>query len=344
LVISTLIIILFCAGCSEPPNDTQAPAVSSVQPEFAEGDIIAKTLSSADQFMLIVHYDSLNGTYERAIVNKKSDGSWFRSNNQSEFIDRTLMEKVYPAKVGHVSSLAQVPVETKSWTFLPAQTEFVPSPSATTKSTTPTITPSASTAKITTAPTTTRSPSMATTTKIPTTTPTMVKTIESPAGSSAPALDIPALEMEIHTLINQQRRSNGLLDLSYDSSLASIARKHSADMAQNNYFSHYDLQGLDPSARGSLDGYSCDKNYGDYYTTGISENIFQNNLYESVTYYNGVPRYAWNSPAAIAQSTVSGWMSSPGHRENILTSTYDREGIGVAIARDDEVYITEDFC
>ena len=66
----------------------------------------------------------------------------------------------------------------------------------------------------------------------------------------------------------------------------------------------------------------------------------QNNLYDSVTYYNGVPRYAWNSQAAVAQSTVSGWMGSSGHRENILSSAYDREGIGIAIAKDDKVYIS----
>jgi uncharacterized protein YkwD len=70
----------------------------------------------------------------------------------------------------------------------------------------------------------------------------------------------------------------------------------------------------------------------------------QNNLYDSVTYYNGIPRYAWNTQEEIAQSTVDGWMTSPGHRQNILTSTYNREGIGVAIDSDNKVYITEDFC
>jgi len=115
-------------------------------------------------------------------------------------------------------------------------------------------------------------------------------------------------------------------------------------MAKNNYFSHVNLRGLDPTGRGSQVGYSCYKNYGSYYTTGIAENIFQNNLYDSVTYYNGVPSYDWSSQEEIAQSTVNGWMNSPGHRQNILTSTYDSQGIGVAIAADDKVYITEDFC
>lgn len=179
---------------------------------------------------------------------------------------------------------------------------------------------------------------------VPTLQPEVVKNIESTVGNSPPAIDIPTLELRVHELINQQRRSNGLPSLSYDTSLASIARKHSADMAKNNYFSHYNLQGLDPTGRGSQVGYSCYKNYGSYYTTGIAENIMQNNLYDSVTYYNGIARYAWNTQEEIAQSTVDGWMTSPGHRQNILTSTYNREGIGVAIATDNKVYITEDFC
>ena len=179
---------------------------------------------------------------------------------------------------------------------------------------------------------------------VPTIQPAIVKNIESTVGNSPPAVDIQTLELRVHELINQQRRSNGLSSMSYDSSLASIARKHSADMAKNNYFSHYNLQGLDPTGRGNLVGYSCYKNYGSYYTTGIAENIMQNNLYDSVTYYNGIPRYAWNTQEEIAQSTVDGWMTSPGHRQNILTSTYNREGIGVAIASDNKVYITQDFC
>ena len=179
---------------------------------------------------------------------------------------------------------------------------------------------------------------------LPTLQPEIVKKIENTVGNSPPPIDITTLELRVHELINQQRRSNGLSSLSYDSSLASIARKHSADMARNNYFAHVNLEGLGPTERGTKVGYSCYKNYGSYYTTGIAENIMQNNLYDSITYYNGIPRYAWNSQEEIAQSTVSGWMNSPGHRQNILTSNYDREGIGVAIASDSKVYVTEDFC
>lgn len=76
---------------------------------------------------------------------------------------------------------------------------------------------------------------------------------------------------------------------------------------------------------------------------GFSENIFQNNLYSSITYINGVPIYHWNSLEDIAKTTVEGWMKSPGHRENLL-GYHTSEGIGVAIANDDKVYITQNFC
>lgn len=159
-----------------------------------------------------------------------------------------------------------------------------------------------------------------------------------------PDIDIHSLEREIHDLINEERRDAGLSSLSWDSALADVARGHSEDMAQNDYFSHDNLRGQDPTDRANARGYNCYKDYGGYYTEGIAENIFQNNLYDSITYVNLVPFHDWSTQSEIAESTVDGWMNSPGHRQNILTSTYDKEGIGVAIASDDKVYITENFC
>lgn len=166
-----------------------------------------------------------------------------------------------------------------------------------------------------------------------------------PAVRNPYTISTTALEQQVHELINQKRTEMGLDALAFDPALADIARKHSEDMAARNYFDHVNLAGQNPTARGTAAGYTCRKNYGSYYTYGIAENIFQNNLYSSVTYYsNRDTEYDWNPPEKIAQITVSGWMNSSGHRENILTPTFDREGIGIAIAADDKVYITEDFC
>jgi uncharacterized protein YkwD len=154
-----------------------------------------------------------------------------------------------------------------------------------------------------------------------------------------------ALEERVHELINQQRTARGLASLPVDRVLAAIARTHSEDMAVRQYFAHVNPEGQNPTARGTADGYICRKTYGSYYTYGIAENLFLNNLYSSATFYsNRETVYTWNSPEEIAQTTVFGWMNSSGHRENILTPTFDREGIGVAIGLDDKVYITEDFC
>lgn len=154
-----------------------------------------------------------------------------------------------------------------------------------------------------------------------------------------------ALEERVHELINQQRTARGLASLRVDPALAVIARTHSNDMAVHQYFAHVNPGGQNPTARGTAAGYSCRKTYGSYYTYGIAENLFLNNLYSSATYYsNRETVFDWNSPEEIAQTTVSGWMNSSGHRENILTPTFDREGIGVAIGPGDKVYITGDFC
>jgi len=159
-----------------------------------------------------------------------------------------------------------------------------------------------------------------------------------------PIIDLNRLEHLIHDLVNYERDSADIEKLDWDENLSEIARSHSIDMAKNNYFSHDNSQGDGPSERGLNQGYYCKKDYGAYYTEGLAENIFQNNLYDSITYINGIPTYHWNSLEQIAESTVDGWMESTGHKENILDPNYSKQGIGVAISLGDEVYITQDFC
>ena len=158
-------------------------------------------------------------------------------------------------------------------------------------------------------------------------------------------VSISVLEQEIYKLVNQERQKYGLAQLLLDMKLSDIAREHSKDMAMRNFFSHQTPEGKTPRDRWVAGGYNSDKNYSSYYTYGLAENIFKSHLYSSVTYYNGVPYYNWMSQSDIANSTVIGWMSSLGHRKNILTATYDKEGIGVAVSLDrNEVYVTQNFC
>jgi uncharacterized protein YkwD len=152
--------------------------------------------------------------------------------------------------------------------------------------------------------------------------------------------DITALEERVHELINQQRNSHGLASLAFDSSLATIARRHSQDMAANNYFSQIDLQGMDPTARGNQQGYPCRKDYGSS-SFGMAENIFKTH-HKTTT--NGISRNDFEPLETIAQNAINSWMGTDGHGENILSSTYDHSGIGVSISSDYTVYITGDFC
>jgi uncharacterized protein YkwD len=160
-----------------------------------------------------------------------------------------------------------------------------------------------------------------------------------------PQHDVSIIEKLVHQYTNEQRLQHGLNQLVSDRNLAKIAYGHSLDMATNDFFAHTNLKGMDPTDRSDAARYSCTKNYGSYYTEGIAENIFQHNLYNSISYINGIPTsYDWNTNDEIAFQVVDGWMNSPGHRENILESNYDKEGIGVAITSDDEVYVTQNFC
>lgn len=159
-----------------------------------------------------------------------------------------------------------------------------------------------------------------------------------------PTIDEEQLAVRIHQLINDERKSRGLRELSWSEAIARAAKIHSDDMATRNYFEHNDPEGHDFTYRYSQVGFKCQIQQGGYIYLG-AENIFQNNLYDSVTYVNFVPvSYNWNTLEQLAVSTVDGWMNSPGHRDNILTPQWRSEGIAVAIAKDDKVHITQDFC
>ena len=153
------------------------------------------------------------------------------------------------------------------------------------------------------------------------------------------------IEKLVHELTNQQRKIHGLSELSFDLEISEISRAHSSDMATRDYFSHETPEGLDPTGRAKNAGYSCTKIIGMMIYSGIAENIFQGHLFDSYYTVNGViTSYDWSSNEEIAQVTVDGWMDSPGHRKNILTEMFDREGIGVVISEDEKVYITQNFC
>ena len=91
-----------------------------------------------------------------------------------------------------------------------------------------------------------------------------------------------ALEWESHRLINEERTERGRGPLRWDTRLAEIARDHSRDMEENNFFSHDNPEGQDPEARGLIANYRCRKAQGaGLFSAGLGENILQGSFSQS---------------------------------------------------------------
>jgi hypothetical protein len=119
-----LIMAVLIAGCSDQSGSTTTtvPVTAAIQPKFVAGDIIAKTPASTDTFWLIVKYDTKTDKYERAMVFKTLQQTWFRRDNKTETVDRTLAEKLYPAKIFHTDSIASIPINTPAPTTVTVTT------------------------------------------------------------------------------------------------------------------------------------------------------------------------------------------------------------------------------
>src|SRR3989338_8432892 len=120
-----------------------------------------------------------------------------------------------------------------------------------------------------------------------------------PSPSPAPATDFATLvEQFIVVKINEERSRNGRPALTLEEKLANIARAHSSDMLQKNYFSHTSPTGCNTSCRLKAAGYA-------WRASG-----------ENIHYRKGKALAAETAAAAI----VGAWMNSSGHRTNILGS------------------------
>lgn len=65
-----------------------------------------------------------------------------------------------------------------------------------------------------------------------------------------PVLDERKLEQRLHAMVNGKRATYKVPQLEWNEVLAMLARVHSEDMADNDYISHINLEGEDPTARG----------------------------------------------------------------------------------------------
>lgn len=124
-----------------------------------------------------------------------------------------------------------------------------------------------------------------------------------------------ALEERAFTLVNSYRQSQGLSPLTWNATVASVAREHSQNMADGTVaFSH--------------DGFSARVNT-------LKQNISFSGSAENLAYNQG-----YNDPA---QTAVNGWLNSSGHLANIRDSSYAAGGMGVAESADGSIYFTQLF-
>lgn len=121
-------------------------------------------------------------------------------------------------------------------------------------------------------------------------------------------------EYQMFDLTNAARVNHQLPVLTWDEHVRETARKHSSDMAVNNYFDHTNLKGQSPFDRMKEDDIIF-RLAGENLAYGQFSSIFAH----------------------------EGLMNSLGHRENILREGYRYLGVGVAFNNESHPYYTENF-
>jgi uncharacterized protein YkwD len=125
----------------------------------------------------------------------------------------------------------------------------------------------------------------------------------------------PTFEEEVVELVNQERWDNGQLPpLKHNGLLDAASETHSSSMAVRNFFAHCDLDtGSGPGNRVTAAGYPW---------VSLGENIAA----------------GYSTPAAV----MAGWMGSPGHRDNILSTSRYEIGVGHVLDSTDTGNVRQD--
>ena len=125
--------------------------------------------------------------------------------------------------------------------------------------------------------------------------------------------------------VNAAREKEGLKPLSLDSSLSEVARAHSAEMRDKDYFAH---ESPTEKLKNPLDRYQLG--------IGSTPRLVAENIFRS-----------WGSRREIseeqAQHAHNSLMKSPGHRANILRNGPTRIGIGFVANDNGDIWVTQMF-
>ncbi|GAA2618289.1 hypothetical protein GCM10010399_56680 [Dactylosporangium fulvum] len=150
----------------------------------------------------------------------------------------------------------------------------------------------------------------------PTTSSAPAKTQTTPPAKPKTTAAVPAnasYEAQVLAIANNERAKAGCKPLAANTKLATAARKHSADMAARDYFSHDTPEGVDFATRISNEGYRW---------SGAAENIAKGQR--------------------TPEEVMKAWMNSSGHRANILNCNLKDLGVGLAYQGKTAIW-TQDF-
>ena len=120
--------------------------------------------------------------------------------------------------------------------------------------------------------------------------------------------------------VNAERWNLGMRTLETDRLLVQVAREHSREMAEKDYFDHYSKT---PGKRTALDRYIMGLGRRPQ-RASVGENIF----YCSIVDVN---------------RGHEAFMKSPSHRVNILNSKFEKIGVGVYKDESGQFWVTEMF-
>lgn len=168
------------------------------------------------------------------------------------------------------------------------------------------------------------------------------------ADAESPTYSEERLAALIRESVNRIRARHDLPALTHNPKLDSIARPHSVDMGDNDFFDHNNPDGETPTDRGLRHGFECKIPVEGGYYTGLAENLYYTYTYASVTRLSQAGRHSysfdWKDERTIADEIAEGWYNSPPHRKNLLDPTSQTQGIGVFIRNDHRIYATQNLC
>lgn len=137
---------------------------------------------------------------------------------------------------------------------------------------------------------------------------------------------MPSLEARIFEIVQNERHK---IDpqakmLALDSELVGVARAHSEDMAEKNYFAHKGPDGrtsadLIMDADAQFQGILGENLAAQHFIVGMNIDVDD-----------------------LAHRFVSSWLASQSHKDNLAFPAYDRSGVGAAV-QGNTIYVTQLF-